>query len=80
MIRIIYLRSGVILLSKKAYADWLKIQDEYTDYMTSLGPWSLEGVLDFFEQEYGMDDSKWVFAREQIEFFSESKDMILTSD
>ena len=80
MIYVIYLRNGSIVLSKKNYSSWREIQDEYTDYMTSLGPWVLEDILNFFEQEYGNEDRDWAFTRKQIEAFSESKDVVLKHD
>ena len=52
MFRLIYLRDNRILVSKKAYQNWQEIQAEYQSYMTSLGPWSLEEVLDFLKTEY----------------------------
>lgn len=41
-----------LLISKKSYADWREIQAEYEDFMTSLGPWSAELLLEFLESEY----------------------------
>lgn len=45
---LIYLRSGAALLSRNPYADWREIQDEWHDYMTSLGPWTADEVVEFF--------------------------------
>lgn len=41
-----------IVLDKKQYEDWRKIQDAYPDYKASLGPWSLDEVIDFLDHEY----------------------------
>ena len=68
-----------MLLSKKVYSDWREIQDEYENYMTSLGPYSEEGVLDFFLHEYGDDDALWAFSREQIREFMDSDATVLES-
>ncbi len=38
LFHLIFLRVGAVLLSRKPYADWREIQDEWDDYMTSLGP------------------------------------------
>lgn len=43
-IQIIYTQTGV-LLSKHPYPSWREIQNQYTDYMTSLGPWDAEMVI-----------------------------------
>jgi hypothetical protein len=52
LLHIVYLRSGPVLLTKKHYGTWRDIQDEYTDYMTSLGPWPASDVLQFLKDEY----------------------------
>jgi hypothetical protein len=52
MLRLIYLRDNRILVSRKAYQNWKEIQAEYDSYMASLGPWSLEEILDFLNSEY----------------------------
>ncbi|WP_411990762.1 hypothetical protein [Agarivorans sp. DSG3-1] len=41
-----------MLLSKKAYESWKEVQDQYPDYMASLGPWSAEEVIDYLDDEY----------------------------
>ncbi|NJL55564.1 hypothetical protein HC928_10485 [bacterium] len=48
-LHIIYLKSQM-LLSKKQYSDWREIQDEFIDYVTSLGPWTEQEVIDFFSR------------------------------
>ncbi|MGY5875774.1 MAG: hypothetical protein RTU30_08510 [Candidatus Thorarchaeota archaeon] len=79
-IHIIYLHNGPLILSKKEYNSWHEIQEEYDDYMTSLGPWPTEDVIDFLEQEYGEDDSRWAFTRTQIHSFALSDDLVIQSD
>lgn len=44
-----------MLLSKRAHASWLEIQDEYEDTMTSLGPWTAKEVIEFLREEYPGD-------------------------
>ena len=48
---LIYTESS-FLISKKQYLSWREVQDEYTDYKTSLGPWSVEEVIGFLTEEY----------------------------
>jgi hypothetical protein len=43
---------GSMLLSRKAYASWREIQAEYPDYKTSLGPWSVEQVVEYLQSDY----------------------------
>jgi len=78
-VHVIYLRPEGMLLSRKRYSDWREIQDEYEDYMTSLGPFPEEYLLDFFSEEYGEDDARWAFSREQIREFVETDMTVLES-
>lgn len=50
-LHIIYTQ-GEMLLSKRAYSSWQEIQDEYTDYQASLGPWGEEEVIEYLSDEY----------------------------
>ena len=72
---IIYLRDGGVLLSKKNYSDWRQIQDEFIDYMASLGPWPVEEVIVFLIDEYKLPLPESVAQR--IREFADS-DEILT--
>ena len=76
---VIYLRGGPLLLSKVRYSDWQQIQRDYDDYMTSLGPWDLDGILSYFEAEY-KEETTWVFSREQIREFMKSNEQILVGE
>jgi hypothetical protein len=78
-VHVIYLRPDGMLLSKKPYANWREIQDEYDDYMTSLGPFAEEDLLGFFSEEYGGDDARWAFSRERIRGFLRSDATVLES-
>jgi len=68
-----------MLISKKPYADWREIQDEYEDYMTSLGPYTEGELLGFFAQQYGGDEARWGFSRERIAEFMRSDAVVLES-
>jgi len=70
LLHIIYLQSRMVL-SKKRYSDWGKIQDEFGDYKTSLGPWPVAEVLDFLRAEYPSDRP---FTTVQIQNFLLSDD------
>jgi hypothetical protein len=52
MINIIFLRSPVIIVSRKEYSGWREIQDIYDNYMTSLEFESLESARDWLVAEY----------------------------
>ncbi|MDO8329441.1 MAG: hypothetical protein Q7T36_03135 [Fluviicoccus sp.] len=41
-----------MLLSRQAFASWRDIQEAYPGYLTSLGPWSAEEVIEYLQQEY----------------------------
>lgn len=68
-----------MLLSRKHYSDWREIQDEYGDYMTSLGPFTEEGLADFLAAQYGQDDAQWGFTREEVRVFMKSDATVLVA-
>lgn len=78
-IHIIFLRNNVIIISKKKYSDWREIQDEYDDFMTSLGSWTAEAVISFYELDFGQDANDWPFSRELILAFEKSDETIIQS-
>jgi isopentenyldiphosphate isomerase len=41
-----------MLLSKKSYASWREMQNEFDDYKTSLGPWAEDEVVRYLAEEY----------------------------
>ncbi len=51
-LHIVFRRENPTLLTKKPYLDWRQIQDEFDDYMASLGPWTVSDVIDFWRMEY----------------------------
>ncbi|MBA2928882.1 MULTISPECIES: hypothetical protein [Pseudomonas] len=50
-IHIIYTRT-IMFLSKHPYQSWREIQNQYPDYMTSLGPWEEDTVIEYLADEY----------------------------
>ncbi len=76
---IIFLRNGLLVLSKVRYRDWLQIQDEYDEYATSLGPWKISDIIAFFENEY-KEERNWAFSRNRIQSFMNSDENIMASD
>jgi hypothetical protein len=65
---LIFLRSGLRIL-KRPDLDWRQLQDEYPDYMASLGPWSEEEIAEHFALDYGADDSRWPVGRKGLADF-----------
>ncbi len=41
-----------MLLSRREYASWREMQDEYQAYKASLGPWDRRSLVDFLTMEY----------------------------
>ena len=77
LVHLIYLRPGGMLVSKKRYSGWREIQDEYEYYMTSLGPFSEDGLLEFLAGEYGADAARWGFSSAEVRAFMESDAEVL---
>jgi hypothetical protein len=48
---VIYTETDV-LLSRREYASWREIQDEYQAYKASLGPWDRRSLVDYLTKEY----------------------------
>lgn len=75
---LIYLRGKPgLVLSKGPPRDWREVQDEYADYMTSLGPWSADDVVDFFAADLG-GPSGWPFSARQVREFVASDETVLS--
>jgi len=51
-LHIIFTRKEEVLISRKPYAAWQEIQDEYDGYMASLGPWDAPTVVSWLDEEY----------------------------
>jgi hypothetical protein len=75
---LVFLRPGGLLIVKRPEADWQQLQEGYADYMTSLGPWTAEEIMEHFALDYGEDDSHWPFARQTItEFLNSAESLVL---
>ena len=59
---LVFLRSDRVLLVKRPNADWQQLQNEYPDFMTSLGPWTADEIASYFETDYTDDDARWPFS------------------
>jgi hypothetical protein len=68
-----------MLLDRAVYGSWREIQDAYSDYKTSLGPWSEAEIVGFLEDDWGPDESRWPFTRRGIADFFSSDDRLLIS-
>ena len=51
LLHIIYTEAAVFL-SKKAYPSWRDIQDEFSDYKSSLGSWTADSVTEYLQDDY----------------------------
>lgn len=77
LVQVVFLRPFGVLLSQKHYSDWREIQDEYAAYMSSLGPFTEERLEDFPACQYGQDDARRGFTREDVWRFMESDATVL---
>lgn len=64
-IYIIYTETEV-LLSRRSFGSWREIQEAYATYRSSLGPWSVDEVVEYLEYEYR---DLWPSARVQVDSF-----------
>ena len=71
---LVFLRSGPLLIVKRPNVDWRQLQDDYEDFMTSLGPWTASEIASYFFDDYTDDDSKWPFSIQVISDFFSSPD------
>jgi len=66
-----------VLLSKKQYADWREIQDEYYEtYKTNFSPLTCDELLQYFKEDY-KDEAACPFSKESIIKFFAGDDLIL---
>jgi hypothetical protein len=66
---LVFLRPGGLLIVKRPDAGWRQLQDDYQDYMASLGPWTAGEIAEHFALDYTEDDSRWPFTRRAITEF-----------
>lgn len=72
-LHIIFTRREEVLISRKQYDSWRQIQDEYEDYMTSLGPWESATVASWLDEEYS---DLVPSAQEQVEALLSSEQVV----
>lgn len=58
-----------MLLDRGMYQSWREIQDTYSDYVASLGPWAETDIISFLADDFGPDDSQWPFTQAAINSF-----------
>jgi hypothetical protein len=66
-----------MLLDRNEYGSWRNVQDAYEDYNASFGPWSEAEIVEFLEDDWGLDDLQWPFTRRAIVEFFRSSDLLL---
>jgi len=69
---LVFLRPGGLLIVKRPEANWRQLQDEFAEYMASLGPWTAAEIVQYFALDYGEDDTRWPFRRPAILEFMQS--------
>lgn len=55
---LIFLDSDKLLLTKKPYANWQSISDDYQDHLTSIGFESLEEIEEYIKIEYKLSSEQ----------------------
>ncbi len=79
MLRLIYLRSGEVLLSKKQYTGWQEIAGEYEQYMTDMCFETVDDMVSFFELDFGVG-SEWPFSKREILDFIVSDKLVVSTE
>ncbi len=59
LVYIIFRKVAPIRLTKKAYSGWREIQTEFDDYTASLGPWTIDAVIEYLRFDYSWFDGAW---------------------
>ena len=72
-LHIIFTKKESVLISRKPYATWQEIQDEYDDYMASLGPWDVTTVVSWLNEEYS---TLLPSAQEQVDALVSSEQIV----
>ena len=55
---LIFLNTGVMLLSSKEYNSWLEIQDEYENYSASIDFESFEAIKEYIISDYKVEKTQ----------------------
>ena len=67
-----------VALSKRNYRGWPDIARDWVDFKTSLGPWSEQDLVEYFEEDFGEEDA-WPFSRSVIAAFYASDQKTIRS-
>lgn len=80
LVYLVYFDDGRMVITKKAYRNWREIQDEYWDhFQASLGPWTLELLLSFLDEDFG-PESDWPFSKKELlDFFESDLDVLYSN-
>ena len=62
---LVYTEHALLLVKQRPY-DWRALQAEFFDYKASLGPYTVEGLFELLEHEYG---ARGPFARADVAAF-----------
>lgn len=68
----IVFRESEMLLTKRDYRGWREIQDAYEDYKASLGPYTIDEVIEYLMMDYDWVDSALV---SRLRKFASSKEV-----
>jgi hypothetical protein len=71
---LVFLRAGPVLLVRRPDPDWSRLQDEFPDFMTSLGPMTADEATEWLAEEYGADEQRDA----AIRAFVEAREDVLT--
>jgi hypothetical protein len=55
---LVFLRAGPVLIARRPGTDWRGLQDEFSDFMTSLGPMTPDDATEWLGFQYGADEKR----------------------
>ncbi len=55
---LVFLQAGPVLLVRRPDVGWRELQDEFSDYMTSLGPMTPDDATEWLGFQYGVDEKR----------------------
>ncbi len=73
-VTLVFLEEG-LALDKRPYDEWRAVQDAHPSYKTSLGPWTVEELFDYFEHDYAPGEEP--FSRPRVEAFMRGDALVL---